>query len=584
MNTLPEILSAAWEFVRTGADVSWVNKFAALGKAYISGVESDINFIPERKGLKEVLQNKIISAKSAAKMIKPRSVVISCGFGSMARPSVFFRALKSIAAQRNPPLRLTWITVSAAGARGRAEGSLEDLAHPHLIDCYITGHVETVKAFVPLVETGKMEWHTLPQGVITQILENQKRKIDFVETVSGLGTFLEDLACGDKNAFVSKVADKLRYRLPFVDTALIVAAKADAEGNLSMKDAATLTEMADAARAAKANGGIVIAIVGKIVDSFEEEKFLLANEVDYIIVDPYAEQIAGIPLNNAWTLFRPQSPSENSYKVKEAYEAMRLVNKVASITSNRNEAGEIIARLAAKTLAENASAQALVNIGVGLPEEVAGIFCEQDIYTSVVFSVEGGALGGVPAPGVFFGTSIYPTGLESSTATFARYRKNLDAAILGFLQIDAEGSVNVSRRGDKNSAASAIGPGGFIDICEAAKLIIFVGLSRVRGKIKINNGRVKILPNGKMKLVPKLDEKTFDGKRALALGKKVFYITDFGLLRLTESGLLLEQVFEGVDVVHDIERVQLIPIQVAKNLKLVEKSVVTGGGFKIKLS
>ncbi|HRP70328.1 MAG TPA: hypothetical protein PLY93_12410, partial [Turneriella sp.] len=317
-------------------------------------------------------------------------------------------------------------------------------------------------------------------------------------------------------------------------------------------------------RAAKANGGIVIAVVGKVVDSFTAERLLSSHEVDYIIVDPYAEQIGGIPLNDAWSLFLPRTQSVSAADFKEAYAALRLINKVAGITSERDASAQMVARLGARVLQENIKEGALVNLGVGLPEEVAGIYCDEGRSEEVLFTVEGGAMGGLPAPGVFFGASLYPQKLTSSTTTFARYREGLDATVLGFLQIDAEGNVNVSRRGADGSAKTAIGPGGFIDICEGAKLIIFMGSSRVRGKVEITPNGVKILPGGKPKLVPRLDEVTFSAKRALQKGKQVFYATDFGLLRLTENGLELIEVFRGIDIERDIERTQLIPIDVSR--------------------
>ncbi|HRP70327.1 MAG TPA: CoA-transferase, partial [Turneriella sp.] len=254
MNKFLDILNAAYKFVETGADVSWVRRFTALGKAYLSGVESDITYVPNKKDLSEALQNKIMSAQRAAGKIRSKSTVISCGFGAMARPSVFFKALKFIAEKNKSPLRLTWVTVSAAGARGRAAGSLEDLAIPGLIERYITGHVETVKAFVPLVSGGQMAWDMLPQGVITQVLVAQAQNKNFVETETGLGTYVEKQIDDGATNLVTRSGDKLRYTLPRIGVAIVVAASVDNEGNISAEGAASLTEMADAARAAEGPG------------------------------------------------------------------------------------------------------------------------------------------------------------------------------------------------------------------------------------------------------------------------------------------------------------------------------------------
>jgi len=310
---------------------------------------------------------------------------------------------------------------------------------------------------------------------------------------------------------------------------------------------------------------------------------LLSGEfVDHVVLDPGCEQVAGIPIRKYWNIFTPHAGTAGTTDAKRAYAALRFVNVAASITPSRGDIGRVLARKAATLLAENIRRGDLVNIGVGLPEEVAGIFCDAGLAGEVLFSVESGALGGIPSPGLFFGSAIYPQELESSRETFERYRRGLPAAVLGFLQIDAAGNVNVSRRG--SDVTGIIGPGGFIDICEAAQTIIFVGNWMVRGKTIVENQQVKIMGHGQPKFVPLLDQVTFSAARALKAGKRVYYVTDFGILRLSEQGLILASVFPGINKKEDIER--SLPIHVAgmADAATISCEIVTGENFRLSIS
>ena len=77
----------------------------------------------------------------------------------------------------------------------------------------------------------------------------------------------------------------------------------------------------------------------------------------------------------------------------------------------------------------------------------------------------------------------------------------------------------------------------------------------VRGELAIEDGRLRIARAGAPKFVERVDEVTFDGARALAAGKRVFYATHVGLFRLTRRGVELAAVMPGIDVRRDILRV-----------------------------
>jgi propionate CoA-transferase len=155
--------------------------------------------------------------------------------------------------------------------------------------------------------------------------------------------------------------------------------------------------------------------------------------------------------------------------------------------------------------------------------------------------------------------------------------ERLDATCLGVLEADAEGNVNVSRRSD--GVRDYVGPGGFIDLTTAARTIVFVCDWMVRGSFAVTGGTLKVVRRGAPKFVERVREITFNGPRALAAGKQVFYATPVGLLRLTPRGLALASVMPGIDVRNDILATTPVPIVVPDHVPVVSRAVVSGEGF-----
>jgi propionate CoA-transferase len=222
-----------------------------------------------------------------------------------------------------------------------------------------------------------------------------------------------------------------------------------------------------------------------------------------------------------------------------------------------------------------------VNIGVGFPEEVVNQLIKYNLHQDINFTTEAGAFGGLPSSGVFFGASVNPKLLESSTETFHRYQNDLDAAILGFLQIDSKGNVNASKRGKR--ITEYVGAGGFPDIASGAKVVLFVGTWMSGGKLVIRDNKLLLVKKGKAKFVKQVDQVTFNGMEALKSGKKIFYVTNVGVFTLTEKGLMLIMVMPGIDIEKDIinscEAGIILPHD--KKVPVVDSSIFNKDKFKI---
>ena len=91
----------------------------------------------------------------------------------------------------------------------------------------------------------------MPQGIASLLVAAQSEGKQYVDAETGAGTFLDPRVgpgtwvggTTPTESFVEVAGEKrLRYHLPRIEVCFLVAAHADAEGNVYMKNCCCLTE------------------------------------------------------------------------------------------------------------------------------------------------------------------------------------------------------------------------------------------------------------------------------------------------------------------------------------------------------
>jgi propionate CoA-transferase len=205
---------------------------------------------------------------------------------------------------------------------------------------------------------------------------------------------------------------------------------------------------------------------------------------------------------------------------------------------------KVVARRAALELAP----VAVLNVGFGLPDGVIKVAREQGFGDTLVPTIEHGQFGGVPAGGLDFGATYNADAILETGHMFSFYHgRGVDQAYLGFLQVDRAGNVNVSKLG-----STIIGIGGFIDIAQRARKLVFCGTLGVRSRFELTADGLRCVQQGAPKFVEQVAQVTFSGAYARRLGREVWYVTEAAVFRLSGDGIRLEEIAPGLDLERDI--------------------------------
>ncbi|CAA6811796.1 MAG: Acetyl-CoA:acetoacetyl-CoA transferase, alpha subunit (EC, partial [uncultured Thiotrichaceae bacterium] len=95
--------------------------------------------------------------------------------------------------------------------------------------------------------------------------------------------------------------------------------------------------------------------------------------------------------------------------------------------------------------------------------------------------------------------------------------------------------------------------GGFINISQSARKVVFVGSFSVHAQLDISAEGLSVIKDGiHRKFINRVEHRTFSGKIALANKQQVLYITERCVFELSPEGLKLVEIAPGIDLQRDI--------------------------------
>ncbi|MGC9053972.1 MAG: acyl CoA:acetate/3-ketoacid CoA transferase, partial [Candidatus Hydrogenedens sp.] len=445
---------------------------------------------------------------------------------------------------------------------------------PGMVKRIIAGHCGLNHKIMKFIASNQVEAYNIPQGTMCELYREMAGGRPGLLTSVGLGTFVDPRYGGGKVNERTKSCEDLSeivtiggkeyilyHSLP-CNVGIIRGTTADPSGNITVEKEALIMEILEGAMAVKNNGGFVIAQVERISDEPARpcDVRVPGIFVDYIVV-------AQSPEAHPQTLFVQYDPSFCGHvraNLEDELEPMPLNFE------------KVIARRAFMEL----KPCMVINLGFGIPMGVAKVAFEEGVFNKLTMTTEIGVIGGVPEAGKNFGPAKNPQAFLSQSAMFDFYDGGgLDMTCVGMAQVDAQGNINVSKVGP-----FAIGPGGFINLTQSAKKLVFCGeFTAIGSKVEVSDGKINIISEGKVKkFIQKVEQVTFSGKFAIENHRDVTYVTERCVFKLIPEGLMLTEIAPGVDLEKNIlSQMEFKPI-IPNEIKTMDTKLFLPEPMKIK--
>ena len=491
------------------------------------------------------------AARMAGEVFDGAVVVLSGSGGGLQEADHIAEAIERRFLETGHPRQLTLIHGLGIGD-GIASG-ISRFAHKDMVTRVIGGHWTWSKRMQQLARDNEIEAYTLPAGPIQTLLRETGAGRHGLVTHIGLHTFADPRQGGGRcNARATddlveliKLGGKelLWYKPIKVDFALVRGTACDTLGNLTSREEPADMDVFAASMAAHNSGGKVFAQVRDVLD----EPIVPARDVS----------VPGILVDMVCRCSQQTQTTDAVYDL--------TISGLMRAPSQREAlpVPEGVRYLIARRAAQELRPGKCVNFGFGLPDGIPAVAQAEGLEISWT-TIEQGPHNGELLGGHLFGAARYPSAIVKSTEQFDFFSGGgVDIAFLGMGELDAQGNVNVSWLGE-----NIVGPGGFVDITQRAKKVVFCGTFEAKGlAVEHQGGRVRIVRHGDIpKLVPQVRHITFSGQRAREDNQEVLYVTERAVFKLDPRGLRLIEVPEGIDLQADVLDRMPFPVEVDRQV------------------
>jgi propionate CoA-transferase len=512
---------------------------------------------------------KIMSAQDATGLIKNGDTIVTCGFLGASCPEEISEAIEQRFLETGEPNGLNYFFPSAQGDQDHR--AVNRFAHEGMIRRIIGGHYNLAPKMVTFIIDEKCEAYNFPQGTMLQWLRAIGCGRPGLFTPVGLKTFVDPRIEGGRlnartmedivEVFEFKGKEYLFFPAFDINVGIIRGTTADECGNITFEKEGHHNESLLIAQATKNTGGIVIAQVERVTKrgALDPRHIIVPGiNVDVVVVARAENHMQTNTIQYDPALCGETRAPETEIKILPFDER------------------KVIARRAVMELKRDA----IINLGIGMPEGVALVAHEEGLSDSIVITVESGGIGGVPLGGIDFGGVINPEVLLPHVAQFDFYDGGgLDVTFLGLAQADPAGNVNVSKFNKRIA-----GVGGFINITQNAKKVVFIGTLTAGGlELEIRDGKLRIIKEGRnKKFVERVEQITFSGEYAREHGQEVYYVTERAVFDLRRDGIYLTEIAPGIDPEKDVFPQLECKVKTATDIKLMDERLFLPARMSIR--
>lgn len=508
--------------------------------------------------------SKIMTAAEAVGLIQDGDVIAASGFILAGAAETLFKNLGERYKNTKHPSGLTLVFAASAGCGGKGGMGHDHLCQDGMISKVIGGHFGLAPQLGKYIAENRCEAYNFPLGVMTALyraaVQNRKGELSKV----GLGTFCDPRLEGGRLNSVTKKdiirvenfdgEEWLYYPVPEFNVALIRGTTGDEDGNITADHEISKFELRDIAMAVHACGGKVIVQVKDIA----AKGTLTADKIE-------------IPGTFVDAVVVAEDAVNEHKQTKAGYYDSSMSGHinipVGAIKPLKLDVRKVIARRCSMFLVPDA----VVNLGIGVPEGVSAVASEEGLGNQLTLTTESGLLGGIPCGGEAFGASQNAIGHLTMRNMFDFYDGGgLDLTVLGLAECNAKGDINVSRFGVK-----VPGAGGFINISQNTRKVVFCGSFTAGGlELEIGDGTLKIIKEGKnRKFIERVQQITYSADYGVSNAQEVYYVTERAVFKLTENGIMLTEIAPGVDLEKDIlGQMEFKPV-IADELKLMDSRI-----------